>query len=137
MTPSPAPCLANRRHDLDADAVALAIARKVAQLEERCREREVHSAQMAAKYAQDVANGVAQKNWIGVPWGPHEVRQHFADSIRTERNEYAKVRIIELPKEGPRFVLVYGDADDALVTSGTGPFKDIEKAGRWFFRGGR
>jgi len=137
MTASSAPCLANRRHDLDADAVAREIARKVAKLEDSCREREVHSDQLAAKYAQDVANGVAQKNWIGVPWAPPGVRQYYADCIRQEQCKYAKVRVIELPKEGRRFVLVYGDADDALVASGTGPFETLEEAGKWFLRGGR
>ena len=50
---------------------------------------------------------------------------------------YAKVRVVELPKGGKKYVLVYGDRNNAKVMSGTGPFETQDKAWMWFLRGGR
>ncbi|MFC7734273.1 hypothetical protein ACFQX4_00180 [Roseomonas sp. GCM10028921] len=54
-----------------------------------------------------------------------------------ERGQDAMLRMTELPKEGQRFILVYGDVDDASVTSSTGPFETLEEARSWFLKGGR
>jgi len=56
---------------------------------------------------------------------------------RARKDPHAKVRVIELPKDGKRFILVYGDEDDATVATGTGPCETIEQAANWFYRGGR
>lgn len=136
-TLTPPPPLANHRHDLDTDAVALAVARRVERLEADCQRQVEHAGALRAKYAQDVAAGVAQKNWAREPWGPESVRQFYEKGICQERLHYAKVRVIERPQPGPRFILVYGDADDATVTHGTGPFETLEKAQAWFTAGGR
>lgn len=129
--------LANRRHDLDPEAVAQAVARKVAQIESDCLRRMEDAKALQAQYAQDVTEGLAQKRWLREPWSPEGVRQFHDGYISTEHNYYAKVRVVELPQQGPRFILVYGDADDATVDSGTGPFDTLEKAAAWFFNGGR
>jgi hypothetical protein len=45
--------------------------------------------------------------------------------------------VLELPQPGKRFILVYGDADDAHTTQGTGPFATFEEAAEWFYHQGR
>lgn len=134
---TPTPPLANRRHDLGTEVVAQAVARKVERLEADCLRQVEHAECLQAKYAKDVAAGVAQRNWTREPWSPESVRQFYEKDVQCERSYYAKVRVIELPQEGRRFILVYGDADDATVNHGTGPFETLEEAAAWFFGGGR
>lgn len=45
--------------------------------------------------------------------------------------------MFKLPREGKRFILVYGDADDVTVISGTGPFATFEEAVSWYLKDGR
>lgn len=66
-----------------------------------------------------------------------EMAACYDEMITEERDYYATVRVIELPKPGQRFVMVYGDVRDDEVTRGTGPFESLEAAGKWFYNGGR
>ena len=55
--------------------------------------------------------------------------------IEQERTYYAKVRVIRIAPR--KYILVYGNANDKTVKSGTGPFKTLREAKAWFLNGGR
>lgn len=126
----------NVRHDIDPVLVQAQVENKVAQYElDRIRFKREAQATLDA-YEQDKLKGQTAP-WPKVPEGPAYVDPMIDEWIARERNEYALVRVIELPKDGKRFVLTYGDVEDAAVTSGTGPFESVELAAKWFFNGGR
>jgi len=104
----------NVRHDIDPTLVAAQIEAKVAEYR---------------RYYGGVTT---------LPKSEPDAPDAWADkAIALERQRYALVRVIELPKTGNRFVLVYSDQDDAAVTEGTGPFESFEVAASWFLKGGR
>lgn len=125
----------NIRYELDPIRVADAVARNVADLERQKAQCVADEAALVAEYQQAVADGTAHR-WTRKP-ELGRVGPIFDDAIALEKTRYATVRVIELPQPGKRFILVYGDAEDATCTSGTGPFESIEKAGDWFFNLGR
>jgi hypothetical protein len=126
----------NVRHDLDQTLVAAQVEAKIA---EHNRNRE-HSRECAKKtveaYELARTEGTAH-HWPRPPTGPQYVDPLYDEWIEAERNYFARVRVIELPLPGKRFILVYGDQNDATVRSGTGPFESLEKAAAWFYAGGR
>ena len=134
---APAQPLQNVRHDLDPAVVADAVARKLADIDRHGQYRVERAREFTAKYLKDLADGVASKNWLHQPDSPEDVQHRLQAQRQTEQSYYAKVRVVELPREGNRFVLVYGDVDDASVTTGTGPFESFDKAVEWFVRLGR
>lgn len=83
------------------------------------------------KYVQD-PNKFARK-----PDSAYDVRSIWNGCITLEKEHYSSVRVIELPIDGKRFILVYGNVANDTVTSGTGPFESLEKATTWFINGGR
>jgi hypothetical protein len=126
----------NVRHDLDPVLVQAQIEKKVANTAAQMARRIVETTELCQRYEADMAAGKT-KNWARKPDGPAEVERYMTEWMAHERDYYAKVRVIELPQPGKRFLLVYGDADDATVTKGTGPFESIHRAQAWFFNGGR
>lgn len=126
----------NVRHDLDP---ALVLAQVEAKIVKHNRSRE-HSRECAQKtadsYERAKADGSA-KHWPKPPADPAYVDPLYDEWIAHERSHYARVRVIELPQPGKRFILVYGDQNDATVKSGTGPFESLEEAASWFYKGGR
>lgn len=123
--------ICNIRHEIDPDLVRAQIASKIADHErKRVIFTEEHTRAVAAYEAAAVWRGFK-------PEGPEHVDPMIDRWIDREREHYALVRVIELPQKGPRFILVYGDADDATVESGTGPFKTLDEAKDWFLGGGR
>lgn len=126
----------NVRHDLDPVLVQAQVEEKVAGHElNRIRFKREAQATLES-YEQDKLLGKSA-HWSKVPAGPAYVDPMIDEWIARERNEYALARVIELPKDGKRFVLAYGDVEDAAVTGGTGPFESVETAAKWFFTGGR
>lgn len=98
----------------------------------RCVAQQV---KLIEQYAADRERG-RHKLWTKEP------KCDWVDSFYEQRlvelhEYYANVRVVELPEGTKRFVLVYGDQDNALVTSGTGPFLSKEEAWMWFLNGGR
>lgn len=69
------------------------------------------------------------------PQSPVMVRRMYKSWIDLELTYYAKVRVVRVGAK--KWLLVYGDTDDATVKSGTGPFKTLTKAKNWFFKQGR
>lgn len=133
LKPYPA---SNVRHDLDPVKVTASVDKKIA---DHLAQRAYHAARAAentAQYAADVASGNGHR-WRGVPDTPEQIAACYDKMIADERDVYATVRVIELPKSGKRFILVYGDVRDDEVTCGTGPFESLEAAGKWFYTGGR
>jgi hypothetical protein len=126
----------NIRHDLDAARVADQLAKRVAHFEELRVQLKLRAEEVSDVYQLAVANGTAQ-HWAHVPEGSAPVDLMVDHWIAKERNHFALVRVIELPQEGKRFVLVYGGVDDSAVIQGTGPFETFEAAANWFYDGGR
>jgi len=123
----------NIRHDLDPALVAAHIEKRLID-HEKTRDRLKSTAIVALlDYQQAIASGNT-KRWPKAPEGPGYVDPMIDEWVERERTDYAKVRVIQM-EEG--FRLVYGDADDATVKDGTGPFETLEKASAWFFNGGR
>jgi hypothetical protein len=126
----------NVRHELPADLVQVQIEKAIARHEADrivCRKRVEDT---LALYAEAVRDGKANR-WVRPPDDASYIDPMIDGRIAYERSDYAKVRVIELPKTGKRFVLVYGDVRDAEVTRGTGPFESLEVAAAWFLKGGR
>jgi hypothetical protein len=85
-----------------------------------------------------VKEGDVIRHWRRKPDTPEYFNDFYDRLIEQEQEYYAKVRIIELPNKGmKKYILVYGDKDDATVENGTGPFESIEKAKEWYLNGGR
>ncbi len=133
----------NIRHEIDPALVREQIEKAVAHNEE-CRIRFKEEALKTLESYEKAKLEKTTHRWGKVPEGPGYV-DPMIDRWNLEQTEYyAKVRVIELGvpilthnNELNRFVLVYGDADDATVTSGTGPFATLEKAESWFLKSGR
>lgn len=88
---------------------------------------------------------LAALNRFGEPFAtPEEKSMELCDwgwSYKTQAMYYGNVRVIERAcvdelYDG-KYVLVYDDVDDAYVTTGTGGFRTVEAAKKWFFGGGR
>ncbi len=127
----------NIRHSIDPAVVADAVARKLADIDRHSQYQAKMALDLTAQYLRDVESGTASKNWAHKPSTAEEVERRRLEARAEEEGHYAKVRVVELPQEGPRFILVYGDANDDTVTSGTGPFETFELAVGWFTRLGR
>jgi hypothetical protein len=126
----------NLRHDLDPQLVHEWSEKKVSQrILGGARHRASAEAALSA-YQRDLAAGLRHK-WPRPPVTLDVLDLLLEQSVHRERTHYAKVRVIELPLDGKRFVLVYGDAVDAEVQGGTGPFDTFVSAVGWFQRGGR
>lgn len=127
----------NKRHDLDQALVAQQVAEKIAEHRRHWNTTNESQRKNVALYQYQKERGDNMKKvWTREPkmdW----IDEMYEKLIDEETNHYAKVRVIELPKEGRRFILVYGDTDDATVTNGTGPFEKLEQAFAWFLNGGR
>ncbi len=127
----------NIRHSIDPAVVADAVARKLADIDGHSQHQTQIALDLTAQYLRDVESGSASKNWTHKPSTSDDVERRRLEARAEEEGHYAKVRVVELPQEGPRFILVYGDANDDTVTSGTGPFETFELAVGWFTRLGR
>lgn len=123
----------NIRYDLNPDDVIEQTRKRVEELTNKKAHHIKEAQQLTLDYWADV-DGV---RFSRKPTSPQEYAEMYDNWIKLEQTYYAKVRIIELPKEGNRFVLVYGDTDDQTVTNGTGPFETIELATRWYLNSGR
>ena len=133
----------NIRHDLDPALVREQITKAINK-NERARIRlKTEAEKTLQSYQEALANGTAHR-WSRVPQGPGYVDPMIDEWNREQLEYYAKVRVIELEEpilthndEWNKFILVYGDNDDATVSKGTGPFSTLEKAKRWFLNSGR
>lgn len=65
---------------------------------------------------------------------PPYANQMIDEWIAKERTHYATVRVLHVPRG---YLLVYGEQLDTAAAEGTGPFKTLEEAKRWFLNGGR
>ncbi len=130
----------NLRHDLDAQAVAAQVDKKLAEYQVKRIEWRTRAEENLRDYEKPLAAG-EKSRWSGKPKDPAYVDPMMDEWCAKERNYYAKVRVIELPqatkRSKKRFVLVYGDQPDAEVIDGTGPFETLERAQAWFLNGGR
>lgn len=126
----------NIRHDIDPALVQAQVEKKIASLEAHRVEMKARVVESLEFYEQAKAKGTAHR-WTRVPEGPAYVDPLVDKWIELERTHYARVRVIELPTTGKRFVLTYGGIEDSAVTSGTGPFNSFEEASRWFLNSGR
>lgn len=129
----------NIRHDLTKQEVAEQTERKIQQLLSDKTYAVKTSIENCARYAAHVKDGNAEKYWVRRPETPEWNSEFYDGLISTEREHYAKVRIIELVQSNKpkKFILVYGNADDMTVENGTGPFESIEVAKSWYLSGGR
>lgn len=128
--------LTNVRHEIDPALVKAQVDKKIEHYEKERIRLKVQAQESLALYETAVLKGTAHR-WTKVPDGGMYIDPMMDEWVETEREYYALVRVIELPVKGNRFVLVYGDADDAVVTTGTGPFKSFDDAAGWFLRSGR
>lgn len=128
---------ANIRHNLDPILVQAAVAKQITYYEDFRVRKVGESIALLAKYEQSVAANTVYKDWHHKPDSPERITNQVDTWIERERKYYSKVRVIELPQPGKRFLLVYGDVDDATVTTGTGPFETLDTAANWFFKSGR
>jgi hypothetical protein len=127
----------NRRYEIDPALVRAQIDRKVAHYEQQRIERNQQAQQSLEEYERADLDKRAAR-WRARPQGPEQVNAMYARWIEQEKDYYALVRVIELPGvSNKRFILVYGDTDDATVTCGTGPFESFELAADWFLKSGR
>jgi hypothetical protein len=132
-----APRSQNIRHEIDPALVRAQIDRKVAHYEQQRIERKQQAQQSLEEYERTDLDKRAAR-WSARPQGPEQVDATYARWIEQEKDYYALVRVIELPAvSAKRFILVYGNTDDATVTCGTGPFESFEKAADWFLKSGR
>lgn len=125
-----------RRHDLDPALVQKQVQKRLNELSRKKAERLVHARSARLAYEKALAQGNAHR-WTRKPPEEEEAGRIYDEMVQWERTYYARVRVIELPQEGKRFILVYGDTDDATVQSGTGPFETLDEAASWFMSGGR
>ena len=126
----------NIRHEIDADLVKAQIEHKIAKHEHQRGYMKEQALKTLESYEKAKLEGTTHL-WSKVPDGGLHIDGMVDRWIQHELEYYSKVRIIELQQEGKRFILVYGDTDDATVTNGTGPFESIEKSTQWFLNGGR
>jgi hypothetical protein len=127
----------NQRHEIDPALVRAQVDRKVAHYEQQRIERKQQAQQSLEEYERTDLDRRAAR-WSARPQGPEQVDAMYARWIECEKDYYARVRVIELPGDSKkRFILVYGDTDDATVTSGTGPFESFDLAADWFLKSGR
>jgi len=126
----------NVRHEIDPSLVREQIEQKIAGHERfRTTHRQYELAALA-EFERAKAEGM-EGLWVRPPRNLDDLDAMVDRWIKLEHEHYALVRVIELPIEGKRFILVYGDVDDSTVTSGTGPFETLEKAFDWFLKSGR
>ena len=126
----------NIRHDLDPALVAAQVADKLEYLEQYRIDHKQRARDNITSY--EAAKLVGKSHlWAHPPDSVESVDPIVDKWIAQEREYYAKVRVIELPKLGRRFVLVYGTSIDADVIAGTGPFDTLDAAASWFFKSGR
>ena len=123
----------NIRHDLDPALVAAQVEKMIARHEQDRITLKEQTRQSIAEYEQAKIDGSAER-WQREPKDDGHVDVMINDRVERERIYYSKVRVIE---RDDGFRLVYGDADDATVEDGTGPFADLERAAAWFMNSGR
>lgn len=135
---SPASALSglNKRFDLDPVLVQDQLERKCTEYAASRLDGMAAQEKLCAEYVADMAAG-RSKNWTRAPDCPDTIDQFYSKLIAEEKTHYATVRIIERPSRDKPFILVYGDADDTVVTSGTGGFESLQKAAAWYLNGGR
>lgn len=125
------------RHDIDPFLVMDQIDKKIANHEKLRAQWAKRDQDHLDEYARDVEQGTAQKKWVTPPQAVENGSRLIDDWNQKERNYYSRVRVIELPIPGKRFVLVYGDEDDSNPIRVTGPSDSLEKSIEWFLSGGR
>ncbi|GBG14278.1 uncharacterized protein NMK_1844 [Novimethylophilus kurashikiensis] len=126
----------NIRHNLDEGLIQAQTKENVTRLEGRRGELKSLEANKLIEYKKALDDGNAHL-WSKVPKGDSWVDPYIDNEIERHLNYYSKARVLELPIQGNRFILVYGDAADDSFTNGTGPFESFEKAASWFNNGGR
>lgn len=127
----------NIRHNIEPRLVAEQISKAVDEEMRSSVVRSAYAEKLQAQYQQDVEDGTVGKRWSRQPDSPDWVRKFHSKQADYQKSYYSLVRVIELPKKGKRFVLVYGEVDDATVTIGTGPFASFHEAADCFLKGGR
>ena len=133
----------NIRHEIDPALVREQIEKAVAENEKSRIRLKAEAQKTLESYEQAKLEKTAHR-WSKVPEGPGYV-DPMIDRWNLEQTEYySKVRVIEMEEavlthngKWNKFILVYGDTDDATVKSGTGPFATLEEAKGWFLRSGR
>lgn len=126
----------NIRHDIDPVLVEAQVASRLKEVERAGLAAVENAKMLKARYEADLTQGKARQ-WHRPPTPPEQLEKIYKEAAHHESTVYAKVRIIELPRPGNRFILVYGDVNDSSVEQGTGPFETLEKATNWFLNGGR
>jgi len=124
----------NKRHNIDKTKVSAQIAENIVSHEKLRIRLKKEAVERQDKYDAAKASGVTG---IRSPQSPHYIDPMIDSWIRQELEYYSLVRVIELPQDGKRFILVYGDADDETVDKGTGPFDSFEDSAQWFLTSGR
>lgn len=121
----------NVRHDVDQEIVKKSIESKIAWYETKRVSCLAWAHHNLASFEKDPSK------WGKQPESVESVELFYNNAIWREVTTYSTVRVIELPREGKRFVLVYGGVEDAAVISGTGPFESFDAAVSWFSNNGR
>lgn len=126
----------NVRHDIDPTLVKEQIEKKIS--DRKCFGKILiqRNEESLEKYKQAIIDG-STNNWVSAPKSSNSIASRTKAQLVNELHYYSTVRVIELPTKGKRFILVYGDDDDATTTEGTGPFESFQAAANWFLRGGR
>jgi hypothetical protein len=119
----------NKVYPLDPDKVNATVRAKVKNYEEMLRLGVINAISLMKKWK------TKPTDFCRRPTSPIKVRKMYNSWIDLEYNHYAKVRVVRIGAR--KYVLVYGDVDNATVESGTGPFKTLTKAQEWFFNQGR
>ena len=128
----------NVRHDIDPNLIKISVDKQIELYEHyRIMDHE-QKEQRLIKYEKAKLDGTAIK-WLIDPTLPNNfsIDVHYDELIDREKSHHSAVRVIELPKNRKRFILVYGDTDDTIVRSGTGPFETVNEATEWFINNGR
>lgn len=133
----PAPAV-NTRHDLNPFLVMAQIDHAISRHRERIMQIKAENEQTHVRYQEAIANGTPPCT-SKPPISSSAFDSMLNRQCEKEREVYSRVRVIELPVKGKRFILVYGDADDAKATvnSATGRFSTFQNAADFFLNGGR
>jgi len=126
----------NIRHDIDPKIVKKNIKKQISRYK-KYRKEEIKERRIHFKKYQEAKENNKHYRFGKKPASTKNIVKIYKKLIKEEKDYFSKVRIIELPKEGKRFILVYGDIKDKNVQEGTGPFSTLKEAKNWFLKYGR
>lgn len=119
----------NKVYPLDIDKVKVSVDLQVKRYEEMRRQGVITAIASMKKWKK------TPQLFTRRPMSPVKVRKMYNSWIAIERTHYAKVRVVRIGAK--KWLLIYGDVDNATVKTGTGAFKTLTKAKDWFFNQGR